>query len=173
MAISSDHYSDSINSSHSTGTNKPSPSLNQSTFESAIKDMQEKYKQQLNQAIGIKSNYRDAMGSLKKCEIRLSQDLNVKRINPEDPELDVEEVFVIARNKRSRRKRRRGDLNKEEKIAEVNFGASGEELLNIDIAASRGNELDAIFGTERNFKVEYESEEETPYIPQSIAQVFL
>ena len=87
--------------------------------------------------------------------------------------MDVEEVFVIARNKRSRRKRRHGDFNKEEKVAEVNFGTSGEELLNIDIAASRGNELDAIFGTEQNYKVEYESEEETPYIPQSIAQVFL
>ena len=149
------------------------------SFQSIIEEIQRKYLEQLKATENAVDSYNQKLMHLKQIEALMVQELNRKGINAEDPDLDVDKVFLITRNERSRaRKQLKEKLKNQELIkdiwTEIKQEENIEEIQNTESkpCVIDKEELDLIFCNEQNFFVEHESEYEVPYIPLAISQVF-
>ena len=135
-----------------------------------VKKMKKGYSKQREAVSSVLRTYNETMTQLKQIETFLARELAMKEIDIEKPDLDVNEVFIIIRNKRSEARRRlQAKLKNQEKTKESSIKA-------LEIANNEENmevkELELIFGEEGYIEIECESEESNPYVPLAISQVF-
>ena len=163
--------------------------------------MKRKYTEQFKLVITTLKQYKSNMNQLKELETDSIDELAKKGINPEDPDLDVNRIFSIARKGRHWKNTIDGEkvvkrkykepktqgkksLNKNRdsiKFSDKHDISYHDELenqlfnsdLNQEIENRNLKNLDKIFETEQPINNEYDVEIRTPSVPQSIAQVFL
>lgn len=152
------------------------------------KEMEEQYKQQLKLTVASLNNYKGELKRLKDFESIVVEQLAEKEINIEDPNFDVKKVFTVKSKRLSKAHRNPIDIwsnrlrthktkanldyqligKKETNVHDVDNLFESESIEEISIK----QELDLIFEREQQRHNEHDIEVNTPYIPQSIAQVF-
>ena len=153
-------------------------------LETSFENMKKKCIEQTNLTTIKLLSYKEEMLKLKETGNKFTKELYAKNVNPEDPDLNVYEIFIIRRNKRSKARKRiqarlrevSDNLAKMNDEYDVSYPSNYEqdEYVNETVEAKAAErEFDTIFARDMNYRGEYESEEEGPTIPQSIAQVFL
>eukprot|EP00826_Nyctotherus_ovalis_P047513 TRINITY_DN546_c0_g1_i6.p1 TRINITY_DN546_c0_g1~~TRINITY_DN546_c0_g1_i6.p1 ORF type:complete len:166 (-),score=50.69 TRINITY_DN546_c0_g1_i6:177-674(-) len=164
MECSPEPYADS---SLHTKSSRTSPNTYKSSVQSCVEDMQRRYKEQYKEFSAALSSYRKAKAQLMEIESLVAQELAAKGVDPADPELDVNTVFVIARKRKRLAKKQLQEKQRSREELEKEMGEGSMEIM-----GNAEKELELMFGADQNFYVECESENEIPNIPLAISQVF-
>eukprot|EP00826_Nyctotherus_ovalis_P032909 TRINITY_DN2651_c0_g1_i17.p1 TRINITY_DN2651_c0_g1~~TRINITY_DN2651_c0_g1_i17.p1 ORF type:complete len:279 (+),score=72.04 TRINITY_DN2651_c0_g1_i17:126-839(+) len=160
-----------------------------------MKEIKQRCTEQLKLALSILGTYKREMKKLKDVERSLAKELTAKGANPEDPDFDAKKVFSIA-PKRQPKAQICSDIKKKStKIEHSGTSKGHKNLKNHLLGKSRKevslcdnsivspelvegiplretkHELDVLFA--RDLSNEHEMDSDAPYVPQSIAQVFL
>lgn len=129
-----------------------------SSLENTLDQMKTQLFQQSQTAVALLTNYQESIASLQKKEQNLVTELQGKGINPADPNLQVSEVFSVAKS-RSRLRHTGGDRQKvsELKILEIEEAPKSLEIIGAEMKES--NETSSKSDGLENYQVNENYEE--------------
>ena len=156
---------------------------------SNTKEMRQNYKEQLRQAITVLGNYKREINMLKNIESVVVEQLKAKGADIEDPNLDVRKVFIVERKQKAKSINKcvtsqnwSKHLKPHKRNFDYHLSTKKEREVNVESQSfnaemvgevSMNHDLDIVFEREQQKNNEHEIEINAPYIPQTIAQVFL